>query len=476
MQTAAINIQPEMTILDLTERYPSTLQVLVDAGFPKMKDAEKRRTQGKVLTIASAAKLRGLDAEELVRKLKDAARADQEQADVTLNQAEGLTLLPPGDLSHSGLLPCPVRIPILEAVAELGRKLEADTGKALGWSLAAASVGVDGLNQQLATVVDEGDLPDVFICAGFETFFDQKNFRRFKDKDTFVDLAPEGQNACFGDLQLRDPEGHFTMVGMVPAVFLVNKNQLGDDPEPRTWEDVLHPRFRNRVALPVGDFDLFNGMLLTLHKRFGDEGIRSLASNMLASLHPSQTVGRFSGKQPEQPTISIIPYFFSRMTLKSKVIKTVWPEDGAIICPIFMLVKRSSLPEAKAIADVFLSQEVGEVLAHRGLFPVLNPEVDNKLPEGSQFSWLGWDYIREIDIGELIPRLDKLFQDSLAEAQGGAPDGSAGGGGPKNGGAPDGSAGGGSPQNGGAPDGSAGGGGAAGRAQRGGSPQNGGAS
>lgn len=446
MQTSAIKIEPKMTILDLTERYPSTLQVLVDSGFPKMRDAEKRRTQGKVLTIASAAKLRGLDAQELVRKLKVAARADQEQADVTLNQGEGLILRPEGDLSLSGLLPCPVRIPILERVTELARELEADAGKTLGWSLAAASVGVDGLNEQLAGVEDEDDLPDVFICAGFETFFDQKNFRRFKDRDTFVDLAPEGQNACFGDLQLRDPEGHFTMVGMVPAVFLVNKNQLGDDPEPRTWEDVLHPRFKNRVALPVGDFDLFNGMLLTLHKRYGDEGIRALASNMLASLHPSQTVGRFSGKQPEQPTISIIPYFFSRMTLKSKVIKTVWPEDGAIICPIFMLVKRSSLPAAEEIAKVFLSKEVGEVLAHRGLFPVLNPEVDNKLPKGSQFSWLGWDYIRETDIGELIPRLDKLFQDSLAEAQGGAPDGSAGGGG------------------------------AAGRAQRGGGPQNGGAS
>ena len=420
MHMAAINIDPKSTILDVTERYAGTIQVLVDSGFTKMRDAEKRQTQGKALTIASAAKLRGLDTDDLVRKLEAAARADQEQVDVTLHQGDQLSLTPPGDLRLSGLLPCPVRIPILEEVSELARRLEADSGKTLGWSLSAASVGVDGLNQQLALVEDETDLPDVFVCAGFETFFDQKNFRRFKDRDVFVDLAPEGQNACFGDLDLRDPEGHFTMVGMVPAVFLVNKNQLGDDPEPRTWEDVLHPRFKNRVALPVGDFDLFNGMLLTLHKRFGDEGIRALAGNMLASLHPSQTVGRFSAKQPEQPTISIIPYFFSRMTLKSKVIKSIWPEDGAIICPIFMLVKRSSLPEAEAVARMFLSKEVGEGLAHRGLFPVLNPEVDNRLPEGSRFSWLGWDYIRQNDIGELIPRLEKLFQASLAKAQGGA--------------------------------------------------------
>ena len=420
MHVATDKIKPEMTILELTERYPDTIQVLVESGFPRMRDAQKRKTQGKALTIASAAKLRGLDPTELLRKLELAARSDQD-VDVTLTgtATDGLQLVPEGDLSISGLLPCPVRIPILEQVSELARTLEAEQGQTLGWSLAAASVGVDGLNEQLARVQDADDLPDVFICAGFESFFDRKNFARFKDRDVFVDLAPEGQNACFGDLQLRDPEGHFTMVGMVPAVFLVNKNQLGDDPVPRTWEDVLHPRFKNRVALPVGDFDLFNGMLLTLHKRYGEDGIRALAGNMLASLHPSQTVGRFSGKQPEQPTISIIPYFFSRMALKSKVIETVWPEDGAIICPIFLLVKKSSLPAAEPVARLFLSQEVGEVLAHRGLFPVLNPMVDNRLPDDAQFSWLGWDYIRENDLGQLIPRLEALFQASLAEAQGG---------------------------------------------------------
>lgn len=415
MQTT--KIEPQMTIFEVTEQYPQTIQVFVDNGFPKMGDPEKRKVQGKALTIQAAAKIRKLDQQILIDRLVKAATDAAEEADITLGETDEMTLLPEGDLRISGLLPCPVRIPILEHVRDLARSIREEQGLNLGWSLSAASVGADQLNASIAAITDEADLPEVFLSAGFESFFDQTNLRRFKDAGTFVDLGPEQVNPDFAELDVRDPGGDFTMVGVVPAVFLINEALLDGEPAPRTWEELLEPRFENRISLPVGDFDLFNGILLNLYKRFGEEGVKALSRNMLVSLHPSQTVGRFSSRQPQQPAVSIIPYFFSKMTLKSKVIRTAWPEDGAIICPIFMLVKRSALPAVQSVADAFLSKEVGEVLAHRGLFPVLHPEVDNKLPEEASFQWLGWDYIEKHDLGQLIPRLDKIFRDSAPALQ-----------------------------------------------------------
>ena len=407
-------IEPSMTIWEITERHPETIQVLVDSGFPKMRDPEKRKAQGRALTLEAAAKLRQLDLQVLLDRLSAAARRAT-TGDVTLVESSA-TLLPKekADVRISGLLPCPVRIPILEAVQGLANRLRAEEGPTLAWSLSAASVGADQLNREIALVENEDDLPEVFISAGFESFFDQTNLRRFKDRGVFVDATAPGtaQNPCFAGLDLRDPDGHFTMLGVVPAVLLVNHNLLDGDPAPRTWEDLLHPRYEQRVALPVGDFDLFNGILLNLHRLFGDDAVRALARNMLVSLHPSQTVGRFSQKAQRQPAISVVPYFFSKMTMKSKVLRTVWPEDGAIISPIFMLLRRRALPAAEPVARLFLSRAVGEVLAHRGLFPVLSPEVDNRLPEGAPFHWLGWPFIREHDLGQLIPELGRLFREA----------------------------------------------------------------
>ncbi len=409
-------IEPSATLLEITERYPSTIQVFVEAGFAKMRDPEKRRTQGKALTLEAAAKLRKLDLESLIGRLARAAKTDvEQQQDLTLTQpTDGVTLRPEGDVRLAGLLPCPVRLPILEAVGQLASELEA-SGTKLGWSLAAASVGADSLNDQIAAIEDEADLPDVFVSAGFESFFDHRNLGRFGERGTFVDVAPAGQNPSFGDLQLRDPEGRFTMIAVVPAVFIVNDEFLGGAPAPRTWEDLLDERLADRIALPVGDFDLFNALLIYLHRRFGSAGVEGLARNMLTSLHPSQAVGRFARKQA-QPGVSVVPYFFSRMTMGAKGMSFVWPEDGAVISPVFLLLRRNAHPDARRVADLLASKQVGEILAHKGNFPSLHPDVDNRLPEGATFDWLGWSYVRDNDLGAMIPELRASF-DALVRAK-----------------------------------------------------------
>ena len=129
---------------------------------------------------------------------------------------------------------------------------------------------------------------------------------------------------------------------------------------------------------------------------------------MATALHPSQTVGRFARKQA-QPAVSVVPYFFSRMTMGAKGMEFVWPEDGAMISPVFLLLKRNAHPQARRVAELLASKQVGEILAHKGNFPSRPPEVDNRLPEGAGFDWLGWSYVRDNDLGAMIPELRASF-------------------------------------------------------------------
>jgi len=103
------------------------------------------------------------------------------------------------------------------------------------------------------------------------------------------------------------------------------------------------------------------------------------------------------------------------MLFGSKTAEVVWPEEGAIISPIFMLTRADREEVIKPAADFLYGKEVGEILSHRGLFPALNPEVDNKLPEGAKFNWVGWDYIYNTDMGVLLEGLDKKFNEALGE-------------------------------------------------------------
>ena len=60
-------------------------------------------------------------------------------------------------------------------------------------------------------------------------------------------------------------------------------------------------------------------------------------------------------------------------------LKTQWPEDGAIISPIFLLTKSKARERTKPIVDYIFSKEVGELLSNNGKFPTTIPGIDNKL-------------------------------------------------------------------------------------------------
>ncbi len=405
-------IAPEMTLFDITEKFPETIDVFVANGYEHVGDQKKRTTSGKMVTLGQAVQMKGKDLAAFIALLENSVKENRVKEDVTLAMAADESQIFPneGDIKVAGLLPCPVRIPMLEAFDNLSRKITAETGKTIGVRLAAASVGADILEAGMQSINDESDLPDIFLSAGFEAFFDKKNMARFKNRNVFVDRSWTAHNDMMAPYGLMDPDGHYALLAVVPAVFLVDKTQLEEGEEvPRTWKDILGPRFKNKIAMPVGDFDLFNGILLTIWKEFGDEGVEAIGRNLLEGMHPSQAAGRFAPKGGKGPMVSVIPFFFSKMAQFNPNAEIVWPEDGAVVSPIFMLLKDSAPEEAGRIADFFASKEVGEILSHRGLFPSCHPEVVNKVPEKAPLMWLGWDFIQQNDLGELIPKVNDIF-------------------------------------------------------------------
>jgi ABC-type Fe3+ transport system substrate-binding protein len=308
------------------------------------------------------------------------------------------------------LLPCPVRIPLLEGFDNFNKEYQKKTGLSVGYKLEAASVGAEWIEKNISNIEDPDELPDLFISAGFETFFDRKTIGRFKENNIFKDMTDFELNSDFKDADVLDPKKHYSIISVVPSVFMVNLPELGDLPVPRTWEDILKEEYEQKVSLPVGDFDLFNAILINMYKDFGEEGVEKMGRSLLKSMHPSQMVKNAKKVQAEKPAITIMPYFFTRMMHGVKTMEIVWPEDGAIISPVFMLSKAQMEKELKPIADFFAGKEVGEILSHKGLFPSLNAEVKNPLPDKAPFKWVGWDYIYNNDIGKLIKKTNEIFE------------------------------------------------------------------
>jgi ABC-type Fe3+ transport system substrate-binding protein len=405
------------TLLAIAEKYPETIDVFVSQGFGHMKDESKRKSFGSAVSLKTALNLKRINFNTFSDLLVDRIEQQRNQVDSALNTV--VKEKGEGDLQVEGLLPCPVRIPLVEKIDEFSKSYESQNGSGINYDLKAASMGLDWLKEKLVEEDDPEMLADLFISAGFDLFFEKDLMGKFKQDNVFIDSTGFSRlNADFDNesIDLKDPAGHYSMIGVVPAVFLVNTEELRGRDIPRSWKDILKPEFEKSISLPIGDFDLFNAILLHIHKAYGEEAVAKLGRSLMQSMHPSEMV-KSHKKKTEKPVVTIMPYFFTKMVKEGGIMAAVWPEDGAIISPIFMLCKREKIEKLQPVVDFFSSKEVGEILAHKGLFPSINPEVDNRIPEGNTFMWLGWDYIYSHDIGQLIETCESIFNAALDKGE-----------------------------------------------------------
>lgn len=394
-----IEINPLSTLFQVTCQYPESIELLVSLGFPSLKDEQMRQSMGSSITIFDALKMKGIPIETFVDELKSKIK-------------ENNPIKREGALTIQGVLPCPVKVPLEEAFEKF--LMDKDLDYPVDYELKSASMGIDWIKDTLEHKTKE-DIPDLFISAGFDLFFDEKLFGHYKAENLFEDFMPyDTYHEDFNNetMNLKDPKGQYSIVSVVAAVFLVNEKELGKRKMPTSWEDILHEDFANSVSLPVGDFDLFNAILLNISKLYGDEGIIKLGRSMQKSMHPSEMV-KSHMKLLERPSVTIMPYFFTKMVKEGGPMVAVWPKDGAIISPVFMLSKKESKDKVKPFVDFFASKEIGEIMSHNGRFPSVHPEVDNRIPKENTYMWLGWDYLKDQNISQLIKDAEALFNQSM---------------------------------------------------------------
>jgi ABC-type Fe3+ transport system substrate-binding protein len=364
--------------------------------------SKKDRFLAKHLQLDIALMMLQLDQDAFVMLLEDAIQGFESSKTRNTDHENSVRM--------KGLLPCPVRLPLQEQL-DIFVEAQAAQGVQIHAELKAASMGLDWMKDEVAAAVSAEELDDIYLSAGFDMFFEDEFFGRFIRSGEFGNpIGWDNINPLFEnkDFHLEDPLNRYGIIAVVPAVFLINTTELGDRPIPTSWKELCDPIYERSVSLPVSDFDLFNAILLTIDNTYGRDAVRRLGSNMQQSLHPAQMV-KSERQKTNKPAITIMPNFFTKMVKEGSAMKAVWPSDGAIISPVFMIGKNNGNKHIQDVADLISSKVAAEILAHQGLFPSLHPDVDNRLPEGSKFLWLGWDYIANNNLNQKFAECHEAF-------------------------------------------------------------------
>ncbi|MFD1776132.1 ABC transporter substrate-binding protein [Paenibacillus rhizophilus] len=304
------------------------------------------------------------------------------------------------------MLPCPLKVPLEETFLH-------QQSSGLWSDLDPEELAFEGNANQsdFYKTVDQfhsaDELPDVVITPGISSFFHPDFRTRFLDKDVFADAAGYAPNERFAEIGMKDPTGRVTLMCVNPLVIVADKAKLGDIPEPRSWSDLLNPVYRKQVTMRGHNGTFCETVLLTIGQSFGEDTLTGFGRSVRQGLHPGQ-MAKLAGTDNEAGTaLYVMPYFYANMIRKRDKVNIIWPEEGAIASPVFLLAKRGSSEAGRRLASFFTGAETAE-LCEQAFFPSPHPSAASSFPE-RKLLWMGWDLVWNRDIQTLTDAANAAF-------------------------------------------------------------------
>lgn len=389
-----------MRIKDILDKYPEAISVFSYNGFSAATKSELIEEVGEDLMLKTALKVKGVNDELFIKQLeekigeKDLALQDDEEVHKKLN--------------FIGYTYCPLKITFKDTFEEVLKSYMEDTGdKDFKYYVPSGCGGGDPY-EDLWKAKEIGELPEVIASVGFGDYFRQEFVQKFVDKGYFKAVHKPQMQQSFIDAGLVDPKGWYTVYSVFPLVMLADRKKLGNLPVPKEWSDLLDPVYASNIIVGASHGNFHEDIFLYIYKEYGDEGVIKLSNNIKNGWHASQMAKVAGTNSNEGAAIYVIPWMFAKSCPRTDAVEVIWPSDGALTTVNYILVKEFALQKYQPFVEFLIGSEYGQKSADNN-FPAINTEVDNKLPQGATFKWLGWDYIRSYSIHERMEYVMQLF-------------------------------------------------------------------
>lgn len=260
--------------------------------------------------------------------------------------------------------------------------------------------------QSLDGMRDTDALPDIFISSDVNNLYHPNFVSTMLGHGLFEEIHTE-VSPLFQSAGYNFPASEMHCFSTNVLVPVVDTQLLNGRLVPRHWDDLLQNCFERDITLR-GDKDFFcNAVFFPFFKTYGKVALTALGLNTRAGLHPSEMVKKMNAGNTDGTCLYVMPYSFAMKIRDKQRFTVLLPEEGGIVSPVQMLIKKGAYARHKALIDFVLGNKMTEILNQNG-FPTSNPYGKSSLPFRKLW-WVGADFIASHDIASIKEEMQDLF-------------------------------------------------------------------
>jgi ABC-type Fe3+ transport system substrate-binding protein len=267
-----------------------------------------------------------------------------------------------------------------------------------------------GLREKIMEDLSENTIKaDLVISTDLDIFQDKglipSESDRFSNIRGSMPLRAEISNS-----NIVDPSGIFAPFIIIPLIFVVNKNLIPEEKIPHSFEELLDPYYKNKIAFGGIHNSAGRSLLKSIWYLYGKEKAEEFAKNSIITSMPAAAFRKvMTGEAP----ISIVPTIFA-MRSGINNITAIWPREGAVAIPSYYAFKKDSDPLCtKWILENILGKSHQELLTSAGAVIPCDPHVE--LPHlakenDCRLLYPNWEFLHDFDDDYFYSLCDKHYE------------------------------------------------------------------
>lgn len=313
----------------------------------------------------------------------------------------GIPLLKKGAINFFMNMPCPLKVAAKMVIHEFVERYNV-SHKVPIYSPMLLDGDSKGIEGELKAAESEEEIPEIMIASGLHTVLSKGFKKRFIESGIYTGITSEQALSLmpdsFGKIAGENNIGIFS-IGQWSIVCDLSLETTV--PYPRRWSDLADPLYRDLITVHG-----YNGkasiaaLLLVLTEQLGKNAIADFARNIRNVWHFAEILKRLDSTESRRTPFNLLPNAATVQMPSKKQAAILEFEDGPILAPMLMYVKKSRMEECMPFVNFLHSDAIRHAL-RRGDFR-LAEEFDWSRP----FSYPSWDFLLNNDYEELVASLD----------------------------------------------------------------------